>query len=396
MSATTLAPTHHLDAEIAACAKGVTLRSVTKSYGDAIAVENINLEIETGTYCCLLGPSGCGKTTTLRMIAGHETVTSGDILIGGQRVNELSPAQRHTAMVFQNYALFPHKSVWHNVEFGLKMQKIPIAERRDRVDEMLDVVGLSHLGDRKPAMLSGGQQQRVALARALVTRPQVLLLDEPLSALDESLRIKTRGELRRLQRQFGMTFIQVTHAQDEAFALSDQIVVLNQGHVDQIGTPNEIFNHPASQFVAQFVGDNTLFKGTVQQIETASSDSLEPPRVAIEVPNLGILWSHGHGAVVGMPAACAVRCDRFQLSSYPSDASIPTHNPSSSYHNQISARIIDVEFTGYLTRVSLMTEENSLDILHQERTTDWQHKHLQVGDSVLVSWPIQDCFFLPH
>lgn len=398
MSSTAVIPSHHIDAAIAAGAKGVTLRSVTKAYGDAIAVENINLDIETGTYCCLLGPSGCGKTTTLRIIAGHETATSGDVLIGGQRVNEFSPAQRHTAMVFQNYALFPHKSVWQNVEFGLKMQKIPIAERRDRVDEILEVVGLSHLGDRKPAMLSGGQQQRVALARALVTRPQVLLLDEPLSALDESLRIKTRSELRRLQRQFGMTFIQVTHAQDEAFALSDQIVVLNQGHVDQIGTPNDIFNHPASQFVAQFVGDNTLFQGTVQQVEAAVTDRLDAPRVAIAVPDLGVLWSHGHGASVGMPAACAVRCDRFQLSPHPPDPSITTlsSDHSGSYCNQISARIIDVEFTGYLTRVGLVTEKSSLDLLHQERTADWQHKHLKVGDSVLVSWSIQDCVFLPH
>jgi putative spermidine/putrescine transport system ATP-binding protein len=174
-------------------AQGVALRSVTKQYGSVVAVENLTLDIPAGSYCCLLGPSGCGKTTTLRMIAGHEDITSGDILIGNTRVNDLPPAKRNTAMVFQNYALFPHKTVWQNVEFGLKMRGTPERDRRERVDEILDIVGLSNFAKRKPGALSGGQQQRVALARALVTRPQVLLLDEPLSALDESLRVKTRG-----------------------------------------------------------------------------------------------------------------------------------------------------------------------------------------------------------
>jgi putative spermidine/putrescine transport system ATP-binding protein len=169
-------------------------------------------------------------------------------------------------MMFQSYALFPHKTVWDNVDFGLKMRKLSIAERRQRVGEMLEILELSHLGDRKPALLSGGQQQRVALARALVTRPQVLLLDEPLSALDENLRVKTRGELRKLQRQFGMTFIQVTHNQDEAYALSDQVVVMDHGRIDQVGSPAEIFSHPLSRFVANFTGDNNLFPGTVTQV----------------------------------------------------------------------------------------------------------------------------------
>jgi putative spermidine/putrescine transport system ATP-binding protein len=241
-------------------AKGVGLRSVTKKYGNFTAVQDLTLDIPPGSYCCLLGPSGCGKTTTMRMIAGHEDITSGDVYIGElTQVNGLPSTKRNTAMMFQSYALFPHKTVWQNIEFGLKMRKVPAAERRQRIEEMLEIVGLQKFADRKPQMLSGGQQQRVALARALVTRPQVLLLDEPLSALDESLRVKTRGELRKLQRQFGMTFIQVTHNQDEAYSLSDQIVVMDHGRIDQVGTPQEIFSRPMSQFVASFTGITTFF-----------------------------------------------------------------------------------------------------------------------------------------
>jgi putative spermidine/putrescine transport system ATP-binding protein len=246
-------------------AKGVGLRSVTKKYGNFTAVQDLTLDIPPGSYCCLLGPSGCGKTTTMRMIAGHEDISAGDVYIGDTRVNDLPATQRNTAMMFQNYALFPHKTVWNNIDFGLKMRSLGIDERRRRVGEILEIVGLTQFSDRKPAQLSGGQQQRVALARALVTRPQVLMLDEPLSALDESLRVKTRGELRKLQRQFGMTFIQVTHNQDEAYSLSDQIVVMDHGRVDQVGTPAEIFSQPLSKFVASFTGDNNIFPGNRHQ-----------------------------------------------------------------------------------------------------------------------------------
>ena len=237
-------------------AAGVSLRAVTKKYGSFTAVENLMMDIPAGSYCCLLGPSGCGKTTTLRMIAGHETVTSGDVYIGDRRVNQLAPSKRNTAMMFQNYALFPHKTIWQNVEFGLRMRKVPAAERKTRVGEILDLVGLSHTSDRKPDMLSGGQQQRIALARALVTRPHVLMLDEPLSALDENLRVRMRSELRNIQKQFGLTFIQVTHHVEEAFSLSDQIVVMDHGHIDQVATPTDLFNAPASRFVAEFVGEH--------------------------------------------------------------------------------------------------------------------------------------------
>jgi len=362
-------------------AQGVALRSVTKKYGSVTAIENMTLDITAGSYCCLLGPSGCGKTSTLRMIAGHEEVTSGDIFIGSHRVNNLPPAKRNTAMMFQNYALFPHKTVWQNVEFGLKMRAVPLQERRTRVGEMLELVGLSHLSDRQPHALSGGQQQRVALARALVTRPQVLLLDEPLSALDESLRVKMRGELRRLQRQFGMTFIQVTHVQEEAFALSDQIVVMNHGHIDQVGSATTIFSAPASQFVSRFIGDNNIFTGTV----TSVVPDAQGYAIQLEVEGLGVVFCRGQYAQVGATAACSIRSDRMRLA-----ASLPSDAP-----NHATAIVNFVEFTGYVMRVSLLLEATGTEILSKVRTDDLAAHPLHEGQRVHLSWATDDCIFLP-
>lgn len=369
-------------------AKGVSLRGVTKKYGSFTAIENITLDIVAGSYTCLLGPSGCGKTTTMRMIAGHEEITAGDLYIGDVRVNGLPPTKRNTAMMFQNYALFPHKTVWENVEFGLKMRKIPVGERRTRVGEMLEIVGLTELGDRKPAMLSGGQQQRVALARALITRPQVLMLDEPLSALDESLRVKTRGELRKLQRQFGMTFIQVTHNQDEAYALSDQIIVMDHGRIDQVGTPAEIFSHPLSTFVARFTGDNNIFAGTV----TSAVPDTQGQLIQLEVPELGPLLCQGDYAQVGTEAACCIRADLLQIKSL-DQADLATPVPAT---NRLTARITAVEFTGYVTRVSLVLERSGQEVLYKARTPDWLTTSFQEGQVVALDWAAGDCVFLPH
>lgn len=380
----------NLQRELASQAVGVTLRSITKQYGSFTAVENISLEIPAGSYTCLLGPSGCGKTTTLRMIAGHEDITSGDLLIGDQRVNDLPATQRNTAMMFQSYALFPHKTVWENVEFGLKMRNLPKSERVQRVNEVIEVVGLTKFADRKPAKLSGGQQQRAALARALVIRPQVLLLDEPLSALDENLRVKTRSELRRLQKQFGMTFIQVTHGQDEAFALSDQIVVMDHGRIDQIGTPDQIFKTPASRFVARFVGDNNIFVGKVTQVTASLTGCV----VALEVDRVGLFLcrSADHQstatAEVGMTAACCVRSDCMSMKPYlPSEMAQP---------NQLTARITAIEFTGYVTRVSLMTEATGEEITYKVRSDDWMSDPMQEGQLVTLSWTTENCIFLAH
>jgi putative spermidine/putrescine transport system ATP-binding protein len=236
------------------------LVNVTKTYGTSTAVDAIDLRIPDGAYCCLLGPSGCGKTSTLRMIAGHEAVSSGDIAIGALNVTNLPPAKRGTAMMFQSYALFPHLTCLDNVAFSLKMKGVAKSVRRAKAHEFLSLVAMDAYAERLPAQLSGGQQQRVALARALITEPQVLLLDEPLSALDPFLRIKMRAELRRLQRQLGIVFVHVTHSQDEAMALADLVVVMNAGRIEQAGSPREVFNEPKTEFVARFIGGHNIIK----------------------------------------------------------------------------------------------------------------------------------------
>ncbi len=238
----------------------VELVKLTKAYGATVAVNAIDLRIAAGSYCCLLGPSGCGKTSTLRMIAGHEDVSNGDLLIGDRVVNDEPPAARGTAMMFQSYALFPHLDCVDNVAFSLKMKGVPVEERRRKAREMLDLVDMGKYAARLPAQLSGGQQQRVALARALITRPGVLLLDEPLSALDPFLRDRMREELKRLHRELGITFIHVTHSQTEAMALADLVVVMNQGRIEQAGPPRELFNHPHTAFVARFIGGHNVIR----------------------------------------------------------------------------------------------------------------------------------------
>ncbi|MCC0029699.1 MAG: ABC transporter ATP-binding protein [Brucellaceae bacterium] len=234
------------------------LVSLTKRYGDTVAVDAINQKIPAGTYTCMLGPSGCGKSSTLRMIAGHESASSGDIVLGSHNITALPPAKRGTAMMFQNYALFPHLSVVENVAFSLKMKGVDKPARQAKARELLDLVDMAPYGDRLPAQLSGGQQQRVALARALITEPSILLLDEPLSALDPFLRIRMRTELKRLQRELGISFIHVTHSQDEALALADLIIVMNGGRIEQSGPPQAVFDAPRTEFVARFIGGHNI------------------------------------------------------------------------------------------------------------------------------------------
>ena len=234
------------------------LVGVSKLYGNAVAVDNISIKFDDKGYICLLGPSGCGKTSTLRMVAGHEDVSSGSVLLDGRDISRLPPAQRGTAMMFQNYALFPHMTVEKNVAFSLKIKGVSAVEQKEKVHKMLNTVGLSQYAERLPSQLSGGQQQRAALARALITDPQILLLDEPLSALDPFLRVKMRAELKRLQSELGITFLHVTHSQDEAMALSDQIVVMNDAKIQQSGSPREIYNNPETEFVAKFLGGHNV------------------------------------------------------------------------------------------------------------------------------------------
>ena len=279
------------------------LVGLSKRYAETVAVDAIDHVFQSGSYVCLLGPSGCGKSSTLRMIAGHEAVSGGSIVLAGAEITGLPPAKRGTAMMFQSYALFPHLSVADNVAFGLKMRGISRDVRASRAGELLDLVDMGALADRLPDQLSGGQQQRVALARAMASEPQVLLLDEPLSALDPFLRLRMRTELKRLQRELGITFIHVTHSQDEAMALSDEIVVMNEGKIEQAGPPRDVFNAPKTEFVARFIGNHNVISraegafairsdririntgepdltGTIQAIEyqgTTVSVSLEGP-----------------------------------------------------------------------------------------------------------------------
>jgi len=232
----------------------LSIQHVTKRYGDAVVVDNFNLEIERGEFVSFLGPSGCGKTTTLRMVAGFEVPSSGRIALGGVDITDKAPNQRNVGMIFQAYALFPNMTVAQNIGFGLRIRKESANEARQRVDEMLGLVNLEKHADKYPYQLSGGQQQRVSLARALAIRPEVLLLDEPLSALDAKIRVSLRAEIRAIQRRLGITAIFVTHDQEEALSISDRIVVMNSGEMEQVGTPFEIYNFPKTQFVANFVG----------------------------------------------------------------------------------------------------------------------------------------------
>jgi putative spermidine/putrescine transport system ATP-binding protein/spermidine/putrescine transport system ATP-binding protein len=252
----------------------VTLDNIVKRFGTFTAVHPTNLEIPEGTFLTLLGPSGCGKTTNLRMIAGLLDPTEGEIRIGGKSVNNVPIHKRNLGIVFQNYALFPHKSVADNVAFGLKYRNVPSSEIPGRVQKALDLVQLPDVGDRYPKALSGGQQQRIALARAIVIEPDVLLLDEPLSALDANLREDMRVELKRIQDQIGVTTVFVTHDQSEALAMSDQIVVMSAGRVEQVGTPEEVYNRPASEFVANFLGASNIIEGKCsgKDAETAALD----------------------------------------------------------------------------------------------------------------------------
>lgn len=248
----------------------IELQDVLKTFDGEPAVQDLNLQVQPGEFFSLLGPSGCGKTTTLRLIAGFETPTAGSLRIRGQEMAPVPPYQRPVNTVFQSYALFRHLSVWDNVAFGLRLQKRPKAELRSRVTAALQQVKMDRFAQRFPAQLSGGQQQRVALARALVNRPAVLLLDEPLGALDLKLRKEMQLELANLHRSLGLTFVMVTHDQEEALSLSDRIAVMNQGRIEQVGSPSDIYENPQTAFVADFIGDTNLLRGRVEQSDSAT------------------------------------------------------------------------------------------------------------------------------
>jgi len=266
----------------------LVLSNLIKEFGGAkdtvVAVDRVSLQVREGELVTLLGPSGCGKTTTLRMIAGFEFPSSGDIYLDGERINDVPPNRRPTTMVFQNYALFPHMTVSQNIEYGLKIHRVSGGEIRKRVEEVMRLVGLAGMGRRSPAQLSGGQQQRVSLARSLIMEPKVLLLDEPLSNLDAKLRESTRIEIRKLQRRLGITSVYVTHDQEEAMTLSDRVVIMHEGRIQQIGTPSEIYAHPANRFVADFIGKANFLRARIVALEPPDTVELDTYGARVRVP----------------------------------------------------------------------------------------------------------------
>ena len=282
----------------------LTLSGISKQFGETVVVENFNLDIEKGEFVSFLGPSGCGKTTTLRMVAGFEIPTSGRITLGGADITDKAPNQRNVGMIFQAYALFPNMSVAQNIGFGLSIRKESEAAIKDRVQEMISLINLEKHANKYPYQLSGGQQQRVALARALANRPQVLLLDEPLSALDAKIRVSLRAEIRAIQKRLGITAIFVTHDQEEALSISDRIVVMNQGRADQIGTPFEIYNFPKTQFVANFVGS----------LNTAAAEVIDPANGLLSMDGVQFISAENMATLrKGDKVRIAIRPERFSF-----------------------------------------------------------------------------------
>ena len=354
----------------------IRLEAVTKRYGPVIAVDAIDLVIPKGSYCCLLGPSGCGKTSTLRMIAGHEAISGGSVRIGEAVVNALPPARRPTAMMFQNYALFPHLNCLDNVAFSLRVQGQSKAARHDRARELLALVHMEDYAERLPAQLSGGQQQRVALARALVTNPSVLLLDEPLSALDPFLRVRMREELKRLQVELGITFVHVTHSQEEAMALADLVVVMDQGRIEQAGAPREIYNAPATVFVARFIGGhNVLTAAVAGQTDGVTRLGGEGARLAVP----------GTVGEVGRRIQFAVRADKIRVAA--------DRAAADSSENAVPATVRAVEYQGAWVQIALdVSEAEEFSVAMNEG--DYFQAPVQVGEAVTASWQIDDVHLL--
>ncbi len=350
------------------------LTNLSKEFGrgrtsaSTVAVKDFNMEIERGELVCFLGPSGCGKTTTLRMVAGFEDPTTGTIRLNGEEITHRPANQRHVGMVFQAYALFPNMTVAGNIAFGLKIAKQPKEEIQKRVTEMVALIRMAELGDRYPYQLSGGQQQRVALARALAIRPQVLLLDEPLSALDAKIRVELRAEIRRIQRQLGITTIYVTHDQEEALSISDRVVVMNAGRTEQIGAPYEIYNYPATPFVAGFVGTLNQLKCTV--VDAAA----------------GLLQYNGQQLKTTSqveqksgPLTVMLRPEQLHLGVVDGE-------------NQLKGKVDMVAFLGSIIRILARVGEAmvTLDVLNERG-----HTLPKVGDEVALSFPPHACWVLP-
>jgi spermidine/putrescine transport system ATP-binding protein len=358
----------------------ISMVDVTKefhSHGDVVAaVKQMNLTIGEGEFFSLLGPSGCGKTTTMRMIAGFEEPTAGSVFLHGVDVTGVPPNKRDVNMVFQSYALFPHMSVFENVAFGLKRKSVNGAEIKRRVNEMLEIVDLGGREKRAPRELSGGQQQRVALARALVNRPRALLLDEPLGALDLKLRQAMQVELKRIQREVGVTFVYVTHDQGEALTMSDRIAVMNEGAVEHLGTPREIYEHPATAFVAGFIGTSNLLSGTISGVENGQAVIALGPgeRLVAKVRNAG-----------------AKAGDRLDLSVRPEKIDMSTSEPTAADSSVLRGTVSEVVYLGTSTNY-IVTTSLGADIVVFDQNASSAEDIAKRGDKVFLSWNPQHSY----
>ena len=362
------------------------LKNVVKVYDNGTpAVIDFNLDVEKGEFIAFLGPSGCGKSTTLRMISGFETITSGDLLIRGKRVNDQLPEKRPTSMIFQNYALFPHMTVRQNVRFGLEVKGMAKTEADRKVDTILDKFGLSDVSEMMTSRLSGGQRQRIALARSLVIEPDILLLDEPLGALDANLRKDIQNELKLLQRDLGITFVFVTHAQSEALALSDRIIVMNAGRVEQISPPRELYTRPESDFVARFIGSNTIIPGTVQDVDVKTI-TLDTPYGPISGANrIDLTEAAGQKMSIVLPA------EAVELN--PGDVDVAELKKVFGA-NVIPCKIDHLQVIGHI--MELMVHLENGETIHVEGHVDKYRGRLKMGETAFAAWQSEGATVINH
>ncbi len=357
----------------------ISFRSISKRWGSTVGVDNVTLDIMPGEFFALLGPSGCGKTTLLRMLAGLEVPTEGHILIDGQDMAEIPPNRRAVNMVFQSYAVFPHMTVADNVAYGLKIEGVPQAERDRRVQEALDLVQLGHLGARMPDQLSGGQRQRVALSRALVKKPKVLLLDEPLSALDAKLREAMRFELSQLQQKVGITFIMVTHDQTEALAIACRVAVMNKGSIAQLGTPSDLYEFPASRFVADFIGSVNMFEGTLIDDKpdeaTVTCPELEPHPVYVP---------HSVPGKEDSSVWVAIRPEKMTLHKDGDKSPAVPECPEAS--NVAKGEIKDISYLGDISIYHVVLANGRLIRISRPNRSRFDQDDFDAGETVWVSW----------